>query len=126
MLSFGPRKCRRPPPEGSAAKPAGLLPSRHHRRPLRLRHHSALDAPETSASSTPAGNGGTDVPQLIAGNWKMHCLTAEAIALAEAIKAGAAGITAELLVCPTALHVAAVAKTLSGSPIAVGGQDCHE
>ncbi|MFL5285876.1 MAG: triose-phosphate isomerase [Rhodopila sp.] len=66
------------------------------------------------------------MPQLIAGNWKMHCLTAEAIALAEAIKAGAAGITAELLVCPTALHVAAVAKTLSGSPVAIGGQDCHQ
>jgi triosephosphate isomerase len=56
----------------------------------------------------------------------MHCLTAEAIALAEAIKAGAAGITAELLVCPTALHVAAVAKTLAGSPVAIGGQDCHQ
>ena len=56
----------------------------------------------------------------------MHCLTAEAIALAEAIKAGAAGIPAELLVCPTALHVAAVAKTLAGSPVAVGGQDCHQ
>jgi triosephosphate isomerase (TIM) len=66
------------------------------------------------------------VPQLIAGNWKMHCLTAEAIALAEAIKAGAAGITAELLVCPTALHVAAVAKVLAGSSVAVGGQDCHQ
>jgi triosephosphate isomerase len=66
------------------------------------------------------------VPQLIAGNWKMHCLTAEAIALAEAIKAGAAGIAAELLVCPTALHVAAVAKALAGSSVAVGGQDCHQ
>jgi triosephosphate isomerase (TIM) len=66
------------------------------------------------------------VPQLIAGNWKMHCLTAEAIALAEAVAAGAAGITAELLVCPTALHVAAVAKALAGSPVAIGGQDCHQ
>jgi triosephosphate isomerase len=66
------------------------------------------------------------VPQLIAGNWKMHCLTADAIALAEAVAAGAAGISAELLVCPTALHVAAVAKALAGSPVAVGGQDCHQ
>ncbi|PPQ39020.1 triose-phosphate isomerase [Rhodopila globiformis] len=66
------------------------------------------------------------MPQLIAGNWKMHCLTADAIALAEAVAAGAAGITAELLVCPTALHVAAVAKALAGSPVAVGGQDCHQ
>ena len=49
------------------------------------------------------------MPQLIAGNWKMHCLAAEAVALAEAVAAGAQGIAAELLVCPTALHVAAVA-----------------
>jgi triosephosphate isomerase len=66
------------------------------------------------------------VPQLIAGNWKMNCLSAEATALAEAIAAGSAGITAELLVCPTALHVAAVAKALAGTPVAVGGQDCHQ
>jgi triosephosphate isomerase len=66
------------------------------------------------------------VPQLIAGNWKMNCLAAEAIALAEAIAAGASGVTAELLVCPTALHVAAVAKALAGTPVAVGGQDCHQ
>ena len=66
------------------------------------------------------------MPQLIAGNWKMNCLAAEAIALAEAIVAGASGVTAELLVCPTALHVAAVAKSLAGTPVAVGGQDCHQ
>ena len=66
------------------------------------------------------------MPQLIAGNWKMNCLSAEAIALAEAIAAGAAGVTADLLVCPTALHVAAVAKALAGTPVAIGGQDCHQ
>jgi triosephosphate isomerase (TIM) len=66
------------------------------------------------------------MPQLIAGNWKMHCLMAEAVALARAIAAGAQGITADLVVCPTALHVAAVAQTLNGSSVAVGGQDCHQ
>jgi triosephosphate isomerase len=66
------------------------------------------------------------MPQLIAGNWKMNCLAAEAIALAKDVAAGAQGITAELLVCPTALHIAAVAQTLQGSPVAVGGQDCHQ
>ncbi len=66
------------------------------------------------------------MPQLIAGNWKMNCLAAEATALAEAIAAGASGIAADLLVCPTALHVAAVAKVLAGTSIAVGGQDCHQ
>jgi triosephosphate isomerase (TIM) len=66
------------------------------------------------------------MPQLIAGNWKMHCLGAEAIALAQAVAAGAEGIPADLVVCPTALHVAAVAQALKGSSVAVGGQDCHQ
>jgi triosephosphate isomerase (TIM) len=66
------------------------------------------------------------MPQLIAGNWKMHCLAAEAVALARAVAAGAQGISAELVVCPTALHIAVVAQTLKGSSIAVGGQDCHQ
>jgi triosephosphate isomerase len=66
------------------------------------------------------------VPQLIAGNWKMHCLAAEAVALAKGIAAGAQGIAAELLVCPTALHVAAVVQALQGSNVAVGGQNCHQ
>ncbi len=64
--------------------------------------------------------------QLIAGNWKMHGLCAEAVALARAVAAGAGGIDAELLICPTALHLAAVAQAVSGSPVAVGGQDCHQ
>jgi triosephosphate isomerase len=71
------------------------------------------------------------MPQLIAGNWKMHCLAAEAVALAQGVAAGvqgtgAQGINAELLVCPTALHVAAVARALQGTSVAVGGQDCHQ
>ena len=66
------------------------------------------------------------MPQLIAGNWKMNCLGAEAVALAQAIAAGAQGITADLVVCPTALHVAAVAEALQGSVVAIGGQDCHQ
>jgi triosephosphate isomerase (TIM) len=64
--------------------------------------------------------------QLIAGNWKMNCLSGEAVALAEAIKAGIDGITADLLICPTALCVAAVARAVAGSAVAVGGQDCHQ
>ena len=65
------------------------------------------------------------MPQLIAGNWKMHCLAGEAVALAKDIANGAAGITADLLVCPTALHIAAVAEALRGTRVAIGGQDCH-
>jgi triosephosphate isomerase len=66
------------------------------------------------------------MPQLIAGNWKMHCLAAEAVALAKGVVAGAQGIAADLVICPTALHVAAVAEALRGSAVGVGGQDCHQ
>jgi triosephosphate isomerase (TIM) len=66
------------------------------------------------------------MPQLIAGNWKMHGLAADATALAQGIAAGAAGLSCELLVCPPFVHIAAVARELAGSPVAVGGQDCHQ
>lgn len=62
---------------------------------------------------------------LIAGNWKMHGTVAEAAALAGAVRDGAAGLEADLLVCPTFLHVAQVAQLLAGGPVAVGAQDCH-
>jgi triosephosphate isomerase len=61
---------------------------------------------------------------LIAGNWKMHGLAAEGLALARAVAAGAPG-AAELVVCPPATLVAAVAAALAGTAVAVGGQDCH-
>ncbi|MDE2515822.1 MAG: triose-phosphate isomerase [Rhodospirillales bacterium] len=64
---------------------------------------------------------------LIAGNWKMHGSLASAAALAGAVRAGwqARQGAAELLVCPAAIHLPAVAAVLAGSPIAWGGQDCH-
>jgi triosephosphate isomerase len=61
---------------------------------------------------------------MIAGNWKMHGLAADGLALARAVAAGASG-PAELVVCPPATLVAAVAAALEGTPVAVGGQDCH-
>lgn len=64
---------------------------------------------------------------LIAGNWKMNGLAADARTLAEDLKAGSrtAGLACELLVCPPFLHVPLVAEILGGSDIHVGGQDCH-
>ncbi|WP_338144411.1 triose-phosphate isomerase [Neoroseomonas marina] len=62
---------------------------------------------------------------LIAGNWKMHGLAADGLTLARAVAAGAAGASAEILVCPPATLVAAVAAAVQGGPVAVGGQDCH-
>lgn len=63
--------------------------------------------------------------QLIAGNWKMNGLAAEAVALARAIRDGAGGLGGDLLVCPPFTCLAAVAGVLQGSAVAVGGQDCH-
>lgn len=65
------------------------------------------------------------VRPLIAGNWKMHGSVAEAAALASAVRDGAAGLGADLLVCPAFLHVAQVAALMGGGPVAVGAQDCH-
>ena len=66
------------------------------------------------------------MPHLIAGNWKMHGLSADAVALARGVAAGAAGLACELLVCPPFVHIPAVAQALAGSAVAVGGQDCHQ
>lgn len=65
------------------------------------------------------------VRPLIAGNWKMHGSMAEAARLAGAVRAGAAGLGCDLLVCPTFLHVAAAGAALQGGPVALGAQDCH-
>jgi triosephosphate isomerase len=63
--------------------------------------------------------------QLIAGNWKMNGLLAEARELAKAVLAGAGTLSCELVVCPPATVIRPVADLLAGSPVAVGGQDCH-
>jgi triosephosphate isomerase len=61
--------------------------------------------------------------QLIAGNWKMNGLRAEAAAIVAPLAASA--VACELLVCPPATLITAVADILAGSAVAVGGQDCH-
>ncbi len=68
---------------------------------------------------------GTGMRQLIAGNWKMNGLRADGVALATALRAGADGVGCEMLVCPPATVLAAVAEALRGSSVGVGGQDCH-
>jgi triosephosphate isomerase len=64
--------------------------------------------------------------QLIAGNWKMHGLTAAAVALAEGVRDGAAAVDCDLLVCPPFVHLGAVAAVLKDGAVALGGQDCHQ
>jgi triosephosphate isomerase (TIM) len=63
--------------------------------------------------------------QLIAGNWKMNGLRSDAITLAQGVRAGDQGMGSDLLVCPPFTVLEAVARTLDGSTVAVGGQDCH-
>jgi triosephosphate isomerase (TIM) len=65
---------------------------------------------------------------LIAGNWKMNGLRADGVALARAVaglvkRAGWAD--RDILVCPPATLLIAVAEAVAGSGVAVGGQDCH-
>ena len=65
---------------------------------------------------------------LIAGNWKMNGLKADALALAQAVAAGvkqAAWKDREVLVCPPATLVMVVADAVRGSGLIVGGEDCH-
>jgi triosephosphate isomerase len=63
---------------------------------------------------------------LIAGNWKMNGLKAQAAEF-DAMLSGAAEVTgkADLLVCPPATLIAAFAEKARGKAVAVGAQDCH-
>ena len=63
--------------------------------------------------------------QLIAGNWKMNGTRAEALTLTTALRAAAAGLACDLLVCPPATVLHQVASALDGGTVGVGGQDCH-
>jgi triosephosphate isomerase len=65
---------------------------------------------------------------LIAGNWKMNGLRADGVALATALVARlerAGPQDWDMLVCPPAPLLLPVAEAIAGSPIALGGQDCH-
>ncbi|MGY3344538.1 MULTISPECIES: triose-phosphate isomerase [unclassified Bradyrhizobium] len=63
---------------------------------------------------------------LIAGNWKMNGLKAQAAEF-DAMLNGAAEVAgkADLLVCPPATLIAAFADKARGTAVAVGAQDCH-
>ncbi len=63
--------------------------------------------------------------QLIAGNWKMNGLLADSLELASAVVKGAAALPCDVLVCPPATVLRAVAGKVAGTAVAVGGQDCH-
>lgn len=63
--------------------------------------------------------------KLVAGNWKMNGLRS-ALPEVEAMVARARGLgRVDLAICPPATLASAVGAALTGSPIALGGQDCH-
>jgi triosephosphate isomerase len=63
--------------------------------------------------------------KLIAGNWKMYKTAAEAVALVEEIKKGAAGAPSDALVAPPYTALVAVVAAAKGSPVAVAAQNMH-
>src|SRR5262245_29547734 len=65
---------------------------------------------------------------LIAGNWKMNGLRADGLALARGVADGvkqAGWSNRDVLVCPPATLVLAIAEAVKGSGVLVGGQNCH-
>jgi triosephosphate isomerase len=61
--------------------------------------------------------------QLIAGNWKMNGLKSAVAELDSLLAAPAPAC--DLLLCPPATLVASFARRANGSPVMIGGQDCH-
>ncbi len=63
---------------------------------------------------------------LVAGNWKMNGLSAAVAELSKIIEgAQALAGKADLMVCPPATLIAAFAAAARGTPVVIGGQDCH-
>ena len=63
---------------------------------------------------------------LIAGNWKMNGLSpdlAEAKAVAEGLEAFKDRV--DVMLCPPTMLIAQMAWQTKGSPLMIGGQDCH-
>jgi len=62
---------------------------------------------------------------LVAGNWKMHGLKSSAGVLTKIVAGARELAQVDLMVCPPATLVAAFAEIALGSPVSIGGQDCH-
>ncbi len=62
--------------------------------------------------------------KLAAGNWKMNGTPASLDEVA-ALAAAHPAPTCEVLICPPATLIAAMAARAAGGPVMVGGQDCH-
>ncbi len=63
--------------------------------------------------------------QLIAGNWKLHNTLAESVALATALRNGAASARCDIVVAPVCTALASVRATLQGCAIGLAAQDVY-
>jgi triosephosphate isomerase len=71
--------------------------------------------------------------KLVAGNWKMNGLREDGLALARDVAHAAIAASrdpatnpaCDILVCPPATLLSIIEESLAGSPVALGGQDCH-
>lgn len=61
---------------------------------------------------------------LIAGNWKLNGSRASVVELAAAISAGCGTIGAQVLVCPSSVHLADVLDVVGNSAVHLGAQNC--
>ncbi len=61
---------------------------------------------------------------LVVGNWKMHGSRASVEALLGSLVSAGGASRAEVVVCPTYVHLAQTLDLCAGSSIAVGAQDC--
>ena len=65
-------------------------------------------------------------PKLIVGNWKMFTTRASAVELAKAVAAGLTpGSTARVGVAVPGPWLTSVVEAVAGTPVEVGGQNCH-
>lgn len=67
------------------------------------------------------------VRAMVAGNWKMNGLAADSLEI-QALISGITGDKAscDVLICPPATLIAPFAALTSKTPLAIGGQDCHQ
>lgn len=63
--------------------------------------------------------------KFIAGNWKMHTTAATAKSLAEGVARGVTDNAVTVAVCPPSPWLTIVADAVRGTPVGVGGQNCH-
>jgi triosephosphate isomerase (TIM) len=72
---------------------------------------------------------GNAIRPLIAGNWKMHGRRADGAALAAELarrtRRGGTELRCDLVICPPATLLTALADSVADSPVALGAQDCH-